>query len=221
MNPRRNYASAAWTLSAIHAAEDMNTGPVNTFPTSFAQQRMWLLDRVLPANGVYNAGDVIRIRGPLDTGALERALDALVRRHESLRTYFPVVDGLPVQAVAVALPVRLPVEGVGGADDAWERAYAEAQDGFDLAHGPLWRARLYSLSCDEHWFQWTLHHIITDGWSAGVFVRDMSQLYAAFSTGTPPALPALPVQYADYAVWQRIGCRARYSRGRSSTGGRR
>jgi amino acid adenylation domain-containing protein len=181
----------------------MNSVHVDTFPTSFAQQRMWLLDRVLPAHGVYNAGDVIRIRGALDTGALERALDALVRRHESLRTFFPAVDGLPVQAIAAALPVRLQAERVSGQEDAWQRAYAEAQAGFDLERGPLWRTRLYSLGPEEHWFQWTLHHIITDGWSTGVFVRDMSQLYTAFAAGAVPTLPELPVQYADYAVWQR------------------
>ncbi|HEX4885956.1 MAG TPA: amino acid adenylation domain-containing protein, partial [Casimicrobiaceae bacterium] len=174
----------------------------DTTPVSFAQQRMWLLDRLLPAGDVYNTRHVVRLSGALDVDALRRALAALVARHETLRTRFALVDGLPVQVIGAAVDVVLVPEDVAPAD-ALDRAREEALAPFDLACDLPWRVRLWRLHPDEHWLQFTLHHIATDGWSTGVLVREMSQLYAAFHAGTPDPLPPLPVQYADYAVWQR------------------
>jgi len=180
-----------------------------TFPVSYAQQRLWLLERMLPAGAVYNTGQVLRLSGELAVAALERALAEVVRRHEALRTRFAVKEGVPVQVVSPALVVTLAAEAVAGATAAARRAaamglaQAEAQRGFELGEGPLWRVRLWQLEAEEHWLQLTMHHIVTDGWSTGVLKREMSVLYAAYRNGEASPLAALPVQYADYAVWQR------------------
>ena len=163
---------------------------------------MWLLDRMHPAQAVYNMGHVVCLRGPLDVHALSQALQTLVARHGSLRTRFALIDGAPVQIVARELPVQLSAEAVSEAE-ALERANHDAQTGFDLAQAPLWRVRLYAIAPEHHWLQLVVHHIIADGWSMGVLMREMSQLYAAFAAGAPSPLAELPVQYADYAVWQR------------------
>ncbi len=151
----------------------------------------------------------LRIRGGLDVAALERALTAMVRRHESLRTRFPTVDGQPVQRVEPAGPVRLPVVDLGGLGSRrrgaeLERLAAEeARRPFDLAAGPLLRAVAVRLDADEAGVLFTLHHIVSDGWSMGILVREVSALYGAYSRGAEARLPELPVQYADYALWQR------------------
>jgi len=176
---------------------------LDTFPTSYAQQRLWLLEQVLTTGAVYNASHTLRLKGVLEVSALERALAEVVQRHESLRTHFALVDGAPMQVVTSRLSVRLAAEEVAGEAQAFVMAQAEAQRGFDLARGPLWRARLLRLSADEHWLQLTLHHIVTDGWSTQVLMRELSQLYAAYRAGEASPLAPLPVQYADYAVWQR------------------
>ena len=181
----------------------------DVFPTSYAQQRLWLHDQMLRVPGVYNVVQVLRLSGDLDAAGLSRALAEVVSRHESLRTHFAQEDGTPVQVVAASCPVDLDAQAIEGetvegrSTAALATAQSEARAGFDLARGPLWRARLYRLDAREHWLQLTLHHIVTDGWSMGVLTRELSQLYAAYRAGTPPPLEPLPVQYADYAVWQR------------------
>ncbi len=178
-------------------------------PLSFAQQRMWFLARLDAGGFAYNAPFFVRLEGPLDGGVLQRALAELVRRHEALRTTFPEVEGRPVQRVAPELEVALPVEELQALDATArteavrQRTEAEARRPFDLAHGPLLRARLLRVSRDEHVLLLVMHHIVCDGWSFGVMERELTALYRALSTGEPPALPELPVQYADYAVWQR------------------
>lgn len=181
----------------------------DVFPASYAQQRLWLHEQLLPVRGVYNVVQVLRLVGDLDVAALSRALAEVVSRHESLRTHFVQEDGTPMQVVAPSCPVELEVEAVDGATPearsatALATAHTEANAGFDIACGPLWRARLYRLDANEHWLQLTLHHIVTDGWSMGVLTREISQSYAAHRAGTASPLAPLPVQYADYAVWQR------------------
>ncbi|MBV9773367.1 MAG: amino acid adenylation domain-containing protein, partial [Gemmatimonadetes bacterium] len=178
-------------------------------PLSFAQQRLWLVDRLRPGQGTYNMPAPVRVRGPLDRVALERALAAVVARHEPLRTRFPLRDGEPVQQVDPAGPVRLPVVDLGGLDERTREAEvdrlvaAESRRPFDLAAGPLLRAAVVRLGERDATMLFTLHHIVSDGWSMGVFIRELSALYEAFARGAEPRLPELPVQYADHAVWQR------------------
>ncbi|MEW5929610.1 MAG: amino acid adenylation domain-containing protein [Gemmatimonadota bacterium] len=178
-------------------------------PLSFAQQRLWLVDRLEPGSAAYNMADALRLRGRLDAGALRASLDALVRRHESLRTTFSEEGGRPVQVVRP--PVRVPLPGVdlrglpaeARQPEAMRLAGAEAVLPFDLEHGPLLRSTLLRLGEEEHVLLFTLHHVVSDGWSMQVLVREVSALYGAFSRGESAGLPELPVQYADFAVWQR------------------
>ncbi|HLL82605.1 MAG TPA: condensation domain-containing protein, partial [Longimicrobium sp.] len=178
-------------------------------PLSFAQQRLWFVDRLQPGRAAYNMPSRMRVRGVLDLAALERALSEVVRRHESLRARFPMRDGQPVQEVGPALPVRLPVVDLGGLhgeprDAEVERLAArEAQRPFDLAAGPLLRGTVLRLADDDAVVLLTLHHIVSDGWSMGILAGELSTLYEAFSRGEEAPLPELPIQYADYAVWQR------------------
>ena len=184
-------------------------GEVVVFPLSFAQLRLWLLDRMDPGSAAYNIPGAFRRRGPLDPRVVARALSEIVARHESLRTRFGVLDGEPVQLVSPPGPVRLPVHDLSGlpvpARDAEVRklAVAEGRTPFDLERGPLLRARLVRLAPDVHLLFVTLHHIVSDGWSTSVFRRELSVLARAFAAGEPSPLPELPIQYGDYAVWQR------------------
>ncbi|HEV2764734.1 MAG TPA: condensation domain-containing protein, partial [Pyrinomonadaceae bacterium] len=178
-------------------------------PLSFAQQRLWFLDQLEPGNPFYNSPSAIRLTGRLDARALARSLSELVRRHEVLRTSFVEADGQPAQVVAPAAPVALPVVELGGVG-AGEREAAvlrladeEARRPFDLSQGPLLRTTLVRLGEDEHVLLITMHHIVSDGWSVGVLIRELSALYEAFSRGEELPLEELPVQYADYAAWQR------------------
>jgi len=180
-------------------------------PASFSQRRLWLLDRLLPVRAAYNVGSVRRLTGELDLAALRRAFDELVCRHEVLRTHFVVVDGEPMQEIAAE--VRLPLEPedlslLAPAEreaEARRRASEEALREFDLQHGPLIRVRLLRLARDEHWLLITMHHIVSDAWSAAVQAREISALYTAFRAGEESRLGKLPAQYADFAVWQRAG----------------
>ena len=151
----------------------------------------------------------MRLRGDLDTAALARALTALVARHESLRTTFESVDGRAVQVIHPAVEVALPVTDLLGWGQSQRQAEVtrilaeESTSPFDLARGPLLRTRLIRLTAGEHVLTLMAHHIVTDGWSSGIVLRDLAEFYRAESTGTPPQLPVLPVHYADFAVWQR------------------
>jgi amino acid adenylation domain-containing protein len=178
-------------------------------PVSFAQQRLWFLDRLRPGDPSYNLPAAVRLRGALDAAALAAALAAVVRRHEALRTTFGEAAGEPVQLVAASRPVAMPRVDLGllpdgtGGREALRLARHEAWRPFDLARGPLLRATLLALGPEDHAVLLTMHHIVSDGWSMGILVREISLLYAAFSQGLRPPLVALPIQYADYAVWQR------------------
>ncbi|HEU4882529.1 MAG TPA: condensation domain-containing protein, partial [Longimicrobium sp.] len=178
-------------------------------PLSFAQERLWFLDRLEPGSTAYNMPSPLRLRGTLDVRALERALGEIIRRHESLRTVFREVDGAPVQVVMPFGGFTLAVEDCSRpaeADRETEVRRRVAEDSarpFDLATGPLFRASLLRLGEDDHVLLLSMHHIVSDEWSMGVLSRELSALYEAFREGRESPLPELPVQYADYAAWQR------------------
>ncbi|MCA1681619.1 MAG: amino acid adenylation domain-containing protein, partial [Actinobacteria bacterium] len=178
-------------------------------PLSFAQQRLWFLNEFEPDSSEYITPSALRLRGELDVAALSRALSGLVARHESLRTTFESVGGRGVQVVHPPYAVELPVLDLVGFDDEergaeLDRVLArEALRPFDLSRGPLLRVGLVRLGAQEHVLSLMLHHIVTDGWSQGVLLGDLGELYRAELTGTAPQLVVLPVQYADFAVWQR------------------
>ncbi|MET0398241.1 MAG: condensation domain-containing protein, partial [Longimicrobiaceae bacterium] len=178
-------------------------------PLSFAQQRLWLVDRLDPGSAAYNVPFALRLRGALDTAALRASVDALVRRHETLRTTFAENDGEPVQVVHPPAPVPLVELDLRELPEAEREPRAEglateeSLRPFDLEAGPLLRSTLLRLGDEDHVLLFTLHHIVSDGWSRSVLVREISALYGAFARGEEPGLPELEVQYADYAVWQR------------------
>ncbi|HEX2092991.1 MAG TPA: amino acid adenylation domain-containing protein, partial [Longimicrobiaceae bacterium] len=178
-------------------------------PLSFAQQRLWFIDRLEGGGPTYNVPMLVRLRGRLDVAALRRSLDALVSRHEVLRTVFREDGGEPVQVILEPASLLLPLVDLRGLDEgAREReaerlARAEAPRPFDLARGPLLRGTLVRLAESHHVLLFTLHHIVSDDWSLKVMAREVSALYSACVRGEEPRLPELPVQYADYAVWQR------------------
>ncbi len=180
-------------------------------PLSFAQQRLWFLDQLTPGSAMYNIPAALRLQGRLDIEALHNALNAVIQRHESLRTVFRVEGDEPVQVIQPELSLPLPVIDLTGAGNtgldreasARKLAQAEAQAPFNLAEGPLLRASLVRLAEDEHLLLVNMHHIISDGWSIGVMLGEVARLYASFQQGEPPDLPPLPIQYADFAAWQR------------------
>src|SRR5215211_2833432 len=179
-----------------------------SFP-SLAQQRLWLLQQLEPEDTSYNIHRAIRVKGSLDVGALQKALGAIVARQEALRTTFAVVDGTPLQVISPALEVPLPVEdlsslpGVEREEAVQQWVHEAERKPFDLELGPLFRAGLLRLGEEEHVLLVTMHHVVSDGWSLGVFWRELGALYGAFVRGEPSPLEEPPVQYADYALWQR------------------
>jgi amino acid adenylation domain-containing protein len=181
----------------------------DVLPLSFAQQRMWFLNQLEPESATYNISSTIRLKGQLDIAALEESFNEIVRRHEALRTTFAHVNGEPAQMIAPPATFLLQVVDLSNCTEdvreteARSLANAEAREPFNLAQGPLIRARLLKLKADEHWLLLTMHHIISDGWSMSILVRDVTTLYTSFKKGETAELPLLPIQYADYAVWQR------------------
>ncbi|PSM45369.1 non-ribosomal peptide synthetase [Streptomyces dioscori] len=211
-DPARHGTAPADVIPAV----DPNTPA----PLSYAQQRLWFLDRFEPGSTEYTTLSVLRLRGPLDADALRAALDGLVARHEALRTTFRETgpegrqdghalqdarqDGQARQIVHPPYPVDLPLDDLTGARDHLDALIErEASAPFDLGAGPLLRARLVRLADDEHVLVLAVHHIVTDGWSAGVLGRDLGELYTAARESRAPRLPHLPVRYADFAAWQR------------------
>ncbi|MGH7361989.1 MAG: condensation domain-containing protein, partial [Candidatus Methylomirabilales bacterium] len=176
---------------------------------SFAQERLWFLDQLEGPSATYNIPGGLKLTGVLDIGALRSSLAEVVGRHEVLRTTFPTVEGVAVQVIASAGEVPLSVvdlQGLGEEAQTGELGRLAAEEAgrpFDLARGPLLRACLLKLGEEAHGLLLTLHHIIADGWSMEVFIRELSALYRAFSLGLPSSLAGLPIQYADYAEWQR------------------
>ena len=176
-------------------------------PLSFAQQRLWFLDQLEPGSPLYNIPETVQLSGPLDTHALEQAINEMIHRHEGLRTCFVAEAGGARQVILDHVPFVLAVEDLSTLDaetaELRRLLDEEAQQGFDLARGPLLRVRLFRLGAEEHVLAATMHHIISDEWSMSIMTRELSALYDAFSFGSESPLPELSLQYADYAVWQR------------------
>jgi Condensation domain/TubC N-terminal docking domain len=178
-------------------------------PVSFQQQRLWFLDQFSPQSAGYNIAGALKLNGPLNSDALERGLQAILSRHEVLRTNFQNIEGKPKLQVRSADDWKIHVIDLRHfppaqrSDEVQHLAREEAGRPFDLTRGPLLRATLLVLDKDEHVLLLAMHHIASDGWSLGVFVRELSQLYPAFCAGKPMSLPDLPIQYIDYAAWHR------------------
>ncbi|MCC5645521.1 amino acid adenylation domain-containing protein [Nostoc sp. CHAB 5824] len=184
---------------------------VFVFPTSFAQQRLWFLDQLAPGNPFYNVSTALRLTGSLNFTALKQTFNEIVRRHETLRTTFVMVQQ-PVQAIAPSLTIPLPLIDIRNFDQeretqVWRIATAEAQYPFNLTTGPLLRVKLLQLDEAEYVLLLNLHHIVADGWSIGVLIRELGVLYKALVEDKrclmSTLLPELPIQYADFAQWQR------------------
>jgi amino acid adenylation domain-containing protein len=178
-------------------------------PLSFAQARLWVLDQLEPGLSTYNMPAALRITGPLNVAVLERSLNEIIRRHEVLRTTIQAVDGQPIQIVARALTLALPVVDLQEESETERevelrgRITEQIHQPFDLAQGPLLRSVLFRLGMEDHVFLLVVHHIVSDGWSMGVFERELMALYQAFSSGKPSPLPELPLQYGEFAHWQQ------------------
>jgi amino acid adenylation domain-containing protein len=179
-----------------------------TFPASFAQRRLWFLDQLEPGTAAYNLPRAFRVIGPLDLEILKRALDAIVRRHASLRTVFDSVHGEPWQVVLPDSSLDLPlvdltkIPGIDPETEALRMVSEEGRKPFDLSEGPLLRSLLIRLDPERHIVLLVMHHIITDGWSISILFREVTSCYAEFAKGRKPDLPELPIQYAEYAQWQ-------------------
>jgi amino acid adenylation domain-containing protein len=178
-------------------------------PLAFAQQRLWFIHQLDPSSAAYNIPRAMRLRGALVVSALQQSLTALVARHEVLRTRFQALGGRPFQVIDDAAEVEMPILNATTLSEAQRRERTdeivglEALRPFSLERGPLLRVALVRLSADEHVLLLTLHHIVSDGWSTGVLVQELTTLYEGYSAGQPVRLAELPVQYADFAVWQR------------------
>ena len=206
---------AARVEQAMAAGEVLTTPPIEraeragAAPLSFAQQRLWFLDQLGEGTAAYNIGSGLRMKGALNAAALEQSLGEVVRRHEALRTRFPVTAGEPAQVVDARAPLPwryldLRTMPEGRREDELQRlGRAEARRGFDLTRAPLLRVTLVRLGEEEHVLLLTMHHIVSDGWSMGVLVSEVSALYEACADGKPSPLAELSVQYADYTEWQR------------------
>ena len=179
-------------------------------PASFAQQRLWFVDRLVGgASAQFNVPRALRLQGPLHREALLRAIQTIVARHESLRTHFAETDDALAQVIASDQPLAIPVVDLRGLperaqlDRVDEHLGREREIPFDLARGPVIRAGLLQLGLDDHVLLWTTHHIVSDGWSHGIFNRELTALYEAYRQDRDNPLPPLPIQYADFALWQR------------------
>jgi non-ribosomal peptide synthetase component F len=184
-------------------------GQSRTLPLSYAQQRLWFLYQLEPDSPAYNITTPVRLTGWLNIAALEQSLNEIVRRHEALRTTFVLVEGQPFQRIAPALNLTLPLIDLRQLSleernaEALRIAKKEAWQPFKLEQGLLLRCSLLQLEQTEYLLLFTMHHIVSDGWSIGVLTRELTTLYEAFCCGQPSPLPELPIQYADFAVWQQ------------------
>jgi amino acid adenylation domain-containing protein len=207
--PRDFDAKPVASQSLPPIAPYMADGKLQAFPLSFAQERLWFLDRLTPGSAFYNCPAAVRLTGQLDVSALERTLGEIIRRHAVLRTAFPLHDGRPVQIIAPQTPFQLGRIDLRDSPEAERERAAhllateEARRPFNLERGDVVRATLIMLGETEHVLLLTMHHIVADGWSVGILVREVATLYEASRSGEASPLAELNIQYADYAVWQR------------------
>ncbi len=200
---------------AKNAAKDKSQSEIGRrprperMPLSSAQQRLWILDRFEPGNTVYNVSSLLRLIGPLDIEVMSRTLSEIVRRHETLRTVFVSDDEGPYQRILPAEPLKILQHDVADRPES-ERVPAamglardDAATSFDLVNGPILRVTLIRIGVDDHLLVLCAHHIAVDGWSFGVLATELTELYGAYLAGRPSTLPELPIQYADYTLWQR------------------
>ncbi len=206
---RLNKEAAGRVRERIEAPAFVPVERNGDLPLSFAQQRLWFLDQLEPGNPFYNITKAVRLTGPLNAVAIEKSLNEVVRRHEALRTTFPAVGGSGVQRIAPSMTVAMPLKDLSELSSEQRDAHVlqtaseEAARAMDLARGPLFHAVLLRLDGEEHVLVLTMHHIISDGWSMGVFIREMATIYEAYAGSKPSPLPEMPFQYADFAHWQR------------------
>ncbi|MBN3958493.1 non-ribosomal peptide synthetase [Nostoc sp. NMS8] len=209
LSPAKKALLEKWKGGKFQADTIPKRQRLQNLPLSFSQQRLWFIDELYHGSSFYNIPIAFHIKGQLNIKVLQKSLNEILKRHEVWRTNFVLVNGEPAQKIAPQLTWDLPIinlEHLSGKD--WESEVKQlvaesANKPFNLAKGLLVRATLLRLSEEEHVLLVTMHHIITDGWSCGVFLRELSTLYAAFSTNQPSPLPELPIQYADFAIWQR------------------
>jgi hypothetical protein len=184
-------------------------GKVRKAPLSFAQQRLWFTEQLNPGSAAYNIPGAVRLEGDLNVDALERVINEVVRRHEVLRTRIEVEAGEPAQVIDEWAPRRLEIVDLTSLplesreEEVSRRAIEEAETGFNLSQGPLLRVKILKLEEEDHVLLYTMHHIVSDGWSAGLMISEVEALYKSFIVGEVSPLEELPIQYADFAVWQR------------------
>jgi amino acid adenylation domain-containing protein len=196
----------------VEIAESQTIAPrreMQEIPLSSSQERLWILEQLLPGTSTYHIPEAFRLKGAVNVDALKRTINEIVRRHEILRTTFASKVGRPIQVVAPELLIELPVLDFSHLPESSRRPKAldwlneRMRQPFDLVKGPLLRADLIRLAEQEHILLLTMHHIVSDGWSTRVFVREIVELYTAFSNGEPSPLPDLPIQFADYCLWEK------------------
>ena len=206
-NPPASHASSP--IARLSRPAQSDPSGQRSLPLSFAQQRLWFLDQLVPENPFYNMPAAVQLQGHLNLKALQQAINAIVQRHETLRTTFATVDGQPTQIIAPSLSLHLPVIDlqnrltVDREATIQRLASEEAHRPFNLTMAPLLRVTVLKRAATDHILLLTLHHIISDGWSMGVLMQELGMLYTAFLHGRPSPLSELPIQYADFAVWQR------------------
>jgi amino acid adenylation domain-containing protein len=202
-------SSQSLEIAELHATPIRRVDRNGKLTLSYGQERLWFIHQLDPENVAYNIPMAVRIQGPLDLEALARSLQEVMRRHESLRTRFVTVDGEPQQIIDPSRSVELPVTDLSRLpeaereEEARRLAQEEAERSFDLEHGPLIRATLLRLDIQDHVMVLNSHHTISDGWSTGVLVSEVSIIYSNFCAGQPSPLPELDIQYADFSAWQR------------------
>ena len=193
-------AAAARTSSAHAITRVPRDGEL---ALSFAQQRLWFLEQLEPGSALYHLGEAVRLRGALDLDALTRSIATIVQRHEALRTTFVAREGRAVQVIAPSLEVPLELVAMASESELHRYLDDDARRTFDLSRGPLLRVRVARLAPDDHVLVIAMHHIVFDGWSFGVFWRELATCYRAYAAAREPELPRLAIQYADFAAWQR------------------
>ncbi|NJM73405.1 MAG: non-ribosomal peptide synthetase, partial [Scytonema sp. RU_4_4] len=181
----------------------------NPVPLSFAQQRLWFLEQLEPDSPFYNIPAAVRLQGQLNVEALQQSFNEIISRHEALRTNFQTTQGQAVAVISQQKPITLSIFDISDLAENQQQAeikqqaLQEAQQPFDISSDHLLRVKLLRLGKQEHIVLLTMHHIVSDGWSMGVLVEELATLYHAFCNGQPSPLPTLPIQYVDFAAWQR------------------